>query len=37
MTQIVDKLTVDYDLRTFHDSYKDRIEAMIAPTIKRRL
>jgi non-homologous end joining protein Ku len=28
-TQIVDKLTVDLNLGVFHDSYKEKIEAMI--------
>lgn len=34
MTQIVDKLTVDYDLGAFHDSHKERIDAMIASKMK---
>jgi DNA end-binding protein Ku len=34
LTQIVDKLTVDLDLSIFHDSYKERIEALIESKMK---
>jgi DNA end-binding protein Ku len=34
MTQIVDKLTVDLDLGEFHDSYKERVEAMVKSKMK---
>jgi non-homologous end joining protein Ku len=27
MTEIVDKMTIDLDLRLYHDGYKGRIEA----------
>jgi hypothetical protein len=30
----VDKLTVDLDLRVFHDEYKERIEALIKSKMK---
>jgi len=30
----VDKLTVDLDLRVFHDGYKERIEALIKSRMK---
>jgi non-homologous end joining protein Ku len=29
MTKIVDKMTTDLDLSVFHDSYKERMEALI--------
>jgi non-homologous end joining protein Ku len=34
MTKIVDKRTVDLDLGTFRDSYRDRIEALISSKLK---
>ena len=34
MTKTVDKLTVDLDLRLYHDGYKERIEAMITSKMK---
>jgi non-homologous end joining protein Ku len=34
MTKIVDKRTVDLDLGTFRDSYRDRIEALITSKLK---
>ncbi|MGD0954159.1 MAG: hypothetical protein ABR985_17515 [Methanotrichaceae archaeon] len=37
MTKTVDKLTVDLDLRLYHDGYKERIEAMITSKMKERL
>jgi non-homologous end joining protein Ku len=37
MTQIVDKLTVDLDLSLFHDSYQERIEAMVQSKMKGEL
>ena len=30
----MDKLTVDLDLRVFHDGYKERIEALIKSRMK---
>jgi len=34
MTQIVDKMTMDLDLSIFHDSYQERIEALITSKMK---
>jgi len=34
MTKIVDKMTVDLDLRLYHDGYKERIEALITSKMK---
>ena len=34
MTKIVDKQTVDLDLSMFHDSYREKIEAMIGSKLK---
>jgi non-homologous end joining protein Ku len=34
MTQIVDKITTDLDLRVYHDGYRERIEAMIRSKLK---
>ena len=37
MTKTVDKLTVDLDLRLYHDGYKERIEAMITSKMKEEV
>jgi non-homologous end joining protein Ku len=34
MTKIVDKHTVDLDLGVFHNSYREKIEAMISSELK---
>jgi DNA end-binding protein Ku len=34
MTQIVDKLTTDLDLRAYHDGYKERIEGLVKSEMK---
>ena len=34
MTKIVDKMTNDLDLRMYHDSYKERMEALIESKMK---
>jgi non-homologous end joining protein Ku len=34
MTKIVDKMTVDLNLRAFHDGYMERIEALITSKMK---
>jgi non-homologous end joining protein Ku len=37
MSQIVDKMTTDLYLNIFHDSYKERIEALVKSKMKREL
>jgi non-homologous end joining protein Ku len=34
MTKTVDKMTVDLDLRSYHDGYEERIEALIKAKMK---
>ena len=34
MTKIVDKKTVDLDLGVFHDTYREKVEALISSKIK---